>query len=250
MYNLSRNRFIPAARYQSMDRALVDQLARQSLWLRDSWLWLLRDRVIDGTRPKALEVGCGAGHVIEVLSEHMDTSGIDSDPDMVTLCKSKNLDVQLADAMELPFEDDSFDIAYCSFLLLWLPDPEKAVNEMARVARKWVVCLAEPDYGGRIDHPPGLEALGDAMVGDLMERGVDPFVGRKLRAIFSAAGLEPEVGVHQGVWSLARLKAEMGGELGWADEITRPELRAALSAAIDDGTAFQYNPVFWAIAKK
>jgi SAM-dependent methyltransferase len=233
-----------------MDSHLAVQLARQSLWLHDSWLWLIRKNVLDGSRPNALDVGCGAGHVMEILSEHMDVVGVDSDPDMVALCKSKDLGVQLAEATELPFEDDTFDVVYCSFLMLWLPEPERAIHEMFRVSKKWVICLAEPDYGGRIDHPPSLEALGDAMVSDLRSRGADPFVGRKLRAIFSAAGLDPEIGVHQGVWPLTRLKAEMGGELGWADESSRPELRAALLAAIDEGTAFQFNPVFYALAKK
>jgi SAM-dependent methyltransferase len=233
-----------------MDSHLVAQLARQSLWLRDSWLWLIREKITDGYRPRALEVGCGAGHVIEILAEQMDIIGVDSDPDMVALCKSKNLDVQVAEATELPFEDDSFDVAYCSFLLLWFPEPERAIREMARVSKKWIICLAEPDYGGRIDHPQDLEVLGDAMVNDLRSRGADAFVGRKLRAIFSAAGLEPEIGVHQGVWPLEKLKAEAEGELAWIPEDSRPGLRAAMSVSFCNGTAFQYNPVFWAIAKK
>ena len=98
-----------------MDRHLIDQLERQSLWLRESWLWILQEKVIGGSRPKALEVGCGAGHVMDILSEHMDVAGVDSDPDMVALCKEKRLEVTLADAAELPFEDDSFDVVYCSY---------------------------------------------------------------------------------------------------------------------------------------
>lgn len=233
-----------------MDRALIDQLARQSLWLRDSWLWILKEKVLSGPRPKALEVGCGAGHVMEVLSDRMDVSGIDSDPDMVALCREKGLDVQLADAAELPFSDGAFEVAYCSFLLLWLPEPVVAIREMARVTRKWVVCLGEPDYGARIDHPPELEALGEAMVQDLQSRGADPFIGRKLGAIFSAAGLNAEIGVHQGVWPPDRLRTEAEGELAWAQDDERANLREALNNAIRDGSAFQYNPVFYALARK
>ena len=228
----------------------MDQLARQSLWLRDSWLWLLREKILDGSRPKALEVGCGAGHVMEILSEHMDVAGADSDPDMVSVCRAKGLDVQFGDASNLPYKDGNFDVVYCSFLLLWLPEPGKAVREMARVSKKWVICLAEPDYGGRIDHPPELEALGKAMVRDLQSRGADPFVGRKLRAIFSATGLEPDIGIHQGVWPLERLGAEMEGELAWVPEEARAGLREALKKTIEEGSAFQYNPVFYALAKK
>lgn len=228
----------------------MDQLARQSLWLRDSWLWLLREKVIIQSRPKALEVGCGAGHVMDILSEQMVVTGLDNDPDMVSLCKARGLDVILGDAEKQPFPDGTFDIVYCSYLLLWLPEPERAVREMARVSKNWVICLAEPDYGARIDYPPELESLGTALVGDLQARGADPFVGRKLRAIFSGVGLDPEIGVHQGVWPLEKLRTEAEGELAWLEESARPKIRATLSAAIDDGTAFQYNPVFYAIARK
>lgn len=34
-----------------MEPDLVEQLGRQSLWLRDSWLWLMREKVAPGARP-------------------------------------------------------------------------------------------------------------------------------------------------------------------------------------------------------
>ena len=230
-----------------MDRELVDHLHRQSTWLRDSWLWILRDKVgISGTE-KALEVGCGAGHVMEILAQHFDVAGIDNDPDMVEICRSKGLDVQLADAAELPFEDDSFDIVYCSFFLLWVDEPVKVLEEMARVSKSWVLCLGEPDYGGRIDHPPELEKLGQLLIDDLQSRGADPFIGRKLRDYFSRAGMEPEIGVHQGVWPLEKLRREITNELVWVPEAERPGLEKAIKD--NEYSLFQYNPVFYAISK-
>ena len=233
-----------------MDRLMAEQLGRQSLWLRDSWLWLLREKVVHGKGQIALEVGCGAGHVMDIIGELANVRGVDNDPDMVSICLAKGLDVRLADAGKLPFEDCSFDIVYCSFLLLWLEEPAKALVEMARVSRKWVICLAEPDYGGRLDYPPELEGLGNAMVGDLLARGADPFVGRKLRALFAEAGMDAEIGIHQGVWPSEKLRAEAEGELAWAAEGERNALKEILNAALDRGEAFQFNPVFYAIARK
>lgn len=233
-----------------MDRTLVEQLFHQSLWLKDSWLWLMREKVFGRDARTALEVGCGAGHVMSIMSEHLDVRGVDIDPDMVALCRERKLDAVMGDAHDLPFEDGSFDVVYCSFLLLWLREPDEAVAEMARVSRKWVVCLAEPDYGARIDHPPELERLGHLLTDDLVARGADPFVGRRLREIFYAGGLWPEVGVHQGVWPVDRAAREARKELMMADGATLRELEAAIDKAEKDGTLLQYNPVFWAVAKK
>ena len=233
-----------------MDRYMIEQLRGQSLWLRESWLWLLREKVLIPETKTALEVGCGAGHVMEILSEYLEIKGLDSDPDMVSLCREKGLDVNPGDAMDIPFEDDSFDIVYCSFLLLWLPDPVRAVEEMARVSRKWVICLAEPDYGARIDHPPELERLGHMHTEGLMAQGADPFIGRRLREVFSEAGLISEIGVHQGVWPIERTAREIELELGMADEATRRELGKAVDRAVAERTLLQYNPVFYALARK
>lgn len=230
-----------------MDPPIVEQLRRQSLWLKDSWLWLLREKVLTGETKTALEVGCGAGHVMEILSQHLDVRGIDNDPDMVALCQQKGLAVSLADAGELPFPDGSFDIVYCSYLMLWLPKPINVVREMARVSKKWVICLAEPDYGARIDYPPELGVLGLALVTDLKSKGADPFIGRKLRSIFASAGLNAEIGIHQGVWPIERTGTEIIREL----DITgrNPELRNVVKRASDNGSLMQYNPVFYAIAQ-
>jgi SAM-dependent methyltransferase len=165
---------------------------------------------------------------------------------MVRLCLEKGLDVAEADAYALPFGNGSFEVVYCSFLMLWLEDPVKAVKEMARVSRGWVICLAEPDYGARIDHPPELESAGRALVRDLESLGADPFVGRKLRAIFSEAGLAAEIGVHQGVWPIEKARDEylrQEGTVGGTPKET-------VEAAFGQGSLLQYNPVFYALAKK
>lgn len=242
---------------------LVKQLRRQVEWLEEHWLWLVRTRIIEGqedvlARPRALDVGCGPGYVLEVLSADMDIVGVDRDPDMVAMGRGRGLDVREGDAGALPFDNGEFDLAFCSFLLMWVDDPAAVLAEMARVSRRWVVCLAEPDYGGRIDHPEGLARLGDLLVKGLQAQGADPLMGRRLRGLMSAIGLEAEVGIHPGGWSTDRLREETEAEWRFvegvvgslADEEELGRIRSAWDDALEKGALFQFCPTFYAFGKK
>ncbi len=243
---------------QGMDvrTGLERQLRRQSLWLKESWHYLLRTNVLAGAkRPRALDVGCGPGYVMDALSPLMDIEGLDIDPDMVSMGRARGLPVHEGAAERLPFGDASFDVVFCSYLVMWLKEPHLALREMGRVSSGWVLCLAEPDYGGRLDHPGKLSGLRDLIAAGIRRQGGDPFVGRKLRHLFRAAGLEAEMGVHPGVWNIERLGKEFDDEWRLVAELAGPE--AAIQehyetwkAALADGTLFQYNPVFYALAKK
>ena len=237
------------------------QLRRQAAWLRESWLWLVRTRVLPGaeavTRLTALDVGCGPGFVMDELGAELAVRGVDMDADMVTACRARGLDVAQASAYELPHGDGSFDIVYCTFLLMWLDDPGRALTEMARVSRRWVLCLAEPDFGARIDHPEDLSGIRDLIVEGFRARGADPHMGRKLRELYRWAGLSAEIGIHGGVWDVERLRLEFEDEWAYVEgaargrppgEMTR--LRADWEKALDAGTALSFNPIFYAIGRK
>ena len=154
----------------------------------------------------------------------------------------------------MPFKDGSFDLVFCEFLLLWVPAPGRAVEEMARVSRGHVVCLAEPDYGARIDHPDGLSEMGDLIMKGLEEQGADPRIGRKLRQIMAGAGLAVEMGVHPGLWNLERLRAEGEDELRFVGALATgrgsSSLRESWRRALEDGSLFEYNPMFYALGHK
>lgn len=250
-----------------MDReALEAQLQRQVIWLKESWLWHLQRKVTNAYKvrgtgqppPRGLDVGCGPGLVMDLLGAEMDIEGVDLDPDMVEMCRARGLRARTADAGNLPFDDGEFDIVYCSFLLLWVKDPVKVVNEMTRVSRRWVIALAEPDYGARIDHPGELRILNDIMTEGILAEGGDPHIGRKLRHVFSSCGLDVEVGAHAGVWDVEKLRGEFDGEWRSVKELAKERMseeelervRGAWSASIEDGTVFQYNPIFFAFGQR
>jgi SAM-dependent methyltransferase len=250
---------VPPSVKPDLDR----QLQRQSIWLRESWFWLLETKVlceyVDLRRkPTALDVGCGPGVVMELLEELLDIQGIDIDRDMVDACLSKNLRVKEAAAEELPFEDGTIDIVYCSFLLLWVKDPVKVVKEMKRVSRRWVICMAEPDFGARIDYPEDVSVLSRMITEGIRCEGGDPLIGRKLRAIYGHCGLEPDLGIHQGIWSLDKLRVESEAEWKYIEMTVAPERKGveldkaklAWNDALANGTLFQFNPIFYAFGHK
>ena len=61
--------------------------------------------------------------MLNVASEKAAASGI------------KNLETKLADACELPFDDNSFDVVSCRFGFMFFPDMLLAAQEMARVLK-------------------------------------------------------------------------------------------------------------------
>jgi SAM-dependent methyltransferase len=237
------------------------QMQRQSTWLKESLLWIvdtkiMKNRGLLGGRPTALDVGCGPGFVMEIMKQRMEVKGVDIDTRSVEDAKSIGLDASVAAGERLPLEDDSFDLVYCTFLLLWVKDPSRVVSEMKRVSRKWVACLAEPDYGGRISFPDSVRAIDELVVNGISREGGDPFIGRKLNSIFAGCGMAPEVGIHPGIWNIAKLRAESDDEWRWIkmtvapQEVALDQLRKRWDAALDEGTLFQYNPIFYAVAEK
>ena len=237
----------------------VAHLRRQSFWNREMYLWLMDTKVIGlgKQRLQALDVGCGPGYVMEAFKNRLDVRGVDIDADMVAMCEAKGLKAQKADAHTLPFPNASFDVVYCSMLLIWAKEQEKVLGEMSRVSRKWVVCLAEPDFGARCDFPDTLAELNGLLVEGIKADGGDPFTGRKLRALFRDCGMDAKMGVHPGVWGIDRLQEEAGDEWRWvevgaskADKKELQRLKKARDDALKNGALFQFNPVFWAIGKK
>jgi SAM-dependent methyltransferase len=250
---------------QDARNGMERQLRRQSLWLRESWLWLLRTKVLERgaltdaptARPRALDVGCGPGFVMEELRDLLDVSGVDNDPDMAAMCRARDLDCALGTAEKLPFPDGQFDIVYCTFLLLWVKDPKLVLGEMKRVSRGWVLCLAEPDFGGRIDYPPELGGLRELIEQGMRAEGGDPHIGRKLRSLFSRCRMDAEMGVHPGVWDIGRLGEELEDEWRWlrmtaghdAPARSLAGLHEAWKKALENGSLFQFNPIFYACAR-
>ncbi len=91
---------------------------------------------------RVLDVGSGNGYVLSMYArEGAEVHGIDVTPTAVDLCQKRfkysslEGDFRVADAEELPFDDDTFDCACSMGVLHHVPDTEKAVSEIRRVLK-------------------------------------------------------------------------------------------------------------------
>lgn len=88
-----------------------------------------------------LDVGVGTGALSVALQETLDTklnvNGIDLSPGMIDVAQTAlpNGRFQVAEATILPFASNQFDVVLCAHVLEHLPDPEKGLSEIARVAK-------------------------------------------------------------------------------------------------------------------
>lgn len=93
---------------------------------------------------KALDVGCGGGHMSEALAAVVrELTAIDITPEMLIqtnlLTKEKrlqNVELCLADAENLPFRSNFFDVVTCRTVLHHIFDAGRAVAEMGRVLER------------------------------------------------------------------------------------------------------------------
>jgi SAM-dependent methyltransferase len=235
----------------------------QASWTLPTRTWLYGLAKLPRARD-VLEVGCGTGVIAGELA-HISSAwvvGLDIDGTMLAFARGQGGGVAYAqgDAHALPFPGGSFDVVVCHYLLLWLADPAQAVREMARVVRPkgWVLACAEPDYGGRVDHPPEMVSLGRLQAQALRQQGADPELGRRLGELFVGAGLQATGGVIAGHWQLPSIPDE-GFEAEWAmrerdlagllpaEELHR--LHAADRQALTDGRRMLFVPTFYAAGR-
>lgn len=93
-------------------------------------------------KPRILDVGCGNGYFTYYLEQRGPTVGLDYAHTMLRQNPSTNL-VQ-GSAVQLPFQDQSFDLVFCSNLLHHVASPVAVVMEMKRVSRS-AVAIHEPN---------------------------------------------------------------------------------------------------------
>jgi len=227
---------------------------QQAAWTRDLRIYLFEQAGLTNAR-RVLEVGCGTGAILGDISTPAALHGLDLEPASLVECRFHVPAVSLtrSDAHFLPYPDQSFDIVFCHFLLLWVHDPLQVLCEMARVGRS-VLALAEPDYSQRVDEPAALKPLGKWQTEALKRQGANPFFGAALAKTFYKAGIKlVETGPIQGQavvrsaeeWETewAVIEADLGGFVP-SGEIQK--LKKLDETARKQGERTLYVPAFFA----
>ena len=82
-----------------------------------------------------LDVACGTGEFVSMRPSK--TTGIDLNEDNVAYCQSKGLDVRLGNALELPFDDQTFDGVHSAHAMFFFRPPEATyyMRELVRVVK-------------------------------------------------------------------------------------------------------------------
>jgi ubiquinone/menaquinone biosynthesis C-methylase UbiE len=149
---------------------------------------------------RVLDVGSGSGYFSRLLAERLPESqvtGVDIDESRLAFARDKargvaNLSFQSGELCTLPFEDASFDLAYCRFVLLHLVDPREALREIARVLRPGgrLVALDMVHDGVWFSPPkPAFSRLLADVVSLMRDRGLEPNQGLYLASAMQRAGL-------------------------------------------------------------
>jgi SAM-dependent methyltransferase len=220
---------------------------------------------------RVLDLGCGQGNTTRCLADVLEPSeciGVEFDATLVEYAQTRpgnppGVRFQQGDATQLPFPDASFDVVFCRYLLIHIPDPPRVVREMMRVVRPGGFVVAyEGDFTAvGTSHPPcaALETIHRVWRGLFQ----NPDAGRRLVHYLRDAGAAD---IRAGAWTeleydttilrrIYRLSAEATGPAAAAKGILTAsevdEMIAGLIRLEDDRSSVVVGiPAVWVIAKR
>jgi SAM-dependent methyltransferase len=215
-----------------------------------------------------LDVGCGPGNITTDLATRVRpgrTVGIDAAETVVETARATaaeqgatNVEFEVADVYDLPFDDASFDIVHAHQVLQHLSDPIDALRQMRRVCRAGgTVAARDSDYEAMTWFPESDGITRWLEMYRAVARGnrAEPDAGRWLLHWAHQAGFS-DVTSSASVWCYATPQdREWWGGL-WADRITVSSLgdqaieqglasRADLEAMADAWRTWASHPDGW-----
>lgn len=192
-------------RYLRRSRELYRRYLESKPWVKQLYSSFFKIR----RGQQIVDVGCGTGDFTRYLAEISDGRarilGIDSNEKSVTAAiadshkagLSRVTSYRIGDVYKIPLEDGYADLACCRTLLMHLPDPLRAVREMARITRIGGSVVAVE--GGRMasfydpddeDYSKLAEQAYSSWVDGIKKlEGKEFKIGEKLPGIFRKAGL-------------------------------------------------------------
>jgi ubiquinone/menaquinone biosynthesis C-methylase UbiE len=145
-----------------------------------------------------IEVGCGNGAFTEELIARcapLEVAAVDPSPGQLDFARTrpgaKMAQFQIGDAQALPFADKTFDAAAMALVITFIPDPAKAVAEMARVVRPrgLVATYMWDTLGGGVPLAP-IEAALKSMGKTYVRASREASRREAMQALWQDAGLQ------------------------------------------------------------
>jgi len=233
--------------YWGIENDIVEKAAQHTL-LREG-LFILPALTAEVT---LLDVGCGPGAISLDFAQHLPKGqfvGIDIDDYQIALANLEkdrmqlsNVDFQVADAYNLPFDSESFEVIFINNLFLHLQKPKEVLQELYRVCKTGGT-IGIREGVGSFDHscflklPDGFPNLSNFFEQAIKQTGVSPDIGLHIKGLLLQQGfLEPEIKVYSEVydqpkdfmmlkdWYQSHLRGEFGNILLKSGFLTRKKL--------------------------
>jgi SAM-dependent methyltransferase len=138
--------FMSTALPQEMQQhtyAIMDEVEGSHWWfvgrraILESFLRQIHSLLITNhSSLRILDVGCGTGANLEMLSQFGEAEGVDVSDDALEFCRQKGLKAQKGLAETLPFEDETFDLTTALDVVEHLDEDIAGLREMHRVTKK------------------------------------------------------------------------------------------------------------------
>nr|WP_321023266.1 methyltransferase domain-containing protein [Clostridium neonatale] len=96
------------------------------------------DRVLKKQPKDILDLGCGNGNILSILSDCTDANlfGLDLSKNMIYEAQKKlndKVQLDIGDSENLPYDDDKFDLVICNASFHHYTNPQKVLKEIKRV---------------------------------------------------------------------------------------------------------------------
>ncbi|MGC5172713.1 class I SAM-dependent methyltransferase [Microbacterium sp. DT81.1] len=216
----------------------------------------LMDAADIGPGTRVLDVGCGSGEFLALLRDTGASAvGADPAPAMVGLARRTGVEVVVAGAESLPFDDGVFEVVTAVNALQFAADTTDALHEFARVVGPGgLIAVSNWAEGARNDVDVIEAAVASALEDEPRPDGPLRSAGG-LEAALRAASLElVAAGIVDAPWHAADEDTLVRGILLGEDEETIDELKAVVTAAAEpfgDGSGgyVLHNAFRWAVAR-
>lgn len=146
---------------------------------------------------RVLDFGCGPGTISVGLAKAVEPGelfGIDMEASQIEIARAaaeagghRNAVFQTADVTDLPFEDDSFDVAHCHAVLMHAPDTMAVLAEVRRVLKPGGIISSREMFVDSSFLEPSLRDGWETFAKLIEANGGHPQIGRELKRLFIEA---------------------------------------------------------------